>query len=431
MSECSMAHDNESAANAYAAEETSAPAARVAVLKFGGSSVADAERMHEVARIVKKYTEKGYRLSVIVSAMGDTTNRLLELAGDVSDEFDGREIDQLLATGEQQSVALLALALKKEGVPALSFTAAQAGFHAKGFPTEGRIYRVDPKAVVMAMESGKVAVVAGFQAMTDEGDIITLGRGGSDLSAVALAAAIRGECHILKDVTGVFSADPRVVAHPVKLNYFTYKECMELSTLGAKMLQARSVEVAARYEVPLYVASSFVEEEGTWIVKSNPVSEGLIIKGVVHDAKVAKVVLMGVPDVPGIAGRLFSSLAESGIGVEMIIQNNMRGGLNDIGFLVKKEFLDGTIEVCRTFSKDVGAQGVSFNSEIARVSIVGAGIANHPDIPSRMFNVLAEEGINIDMIASTALAVTCVVAASRAEDAVRALHEHFIEEGAA
>jgi aspartate kinase len=410
------------------AQEAPAREYRTAVLKFGGSSVADAERMHEVAGIIGKYIERGYRLAVIVSAMGNTTNRLLELAGNVSDELDGREIDQLLATGEQQSIALLALALKKEGIPALSLTAAQAGFHARGFPTEGRICRVDPKAVIEATANDKVAVVAGFQAITDEGDVITLGRGGSDLSAVALAAAIGGECHILKDVAGVCTADPRVVARPVKLDKFTYSECMELSTLGAKMLQARSVEVAARYEVPLYVASSFVEEGGTWIVKSYPVSEGMIIKGVVHDVNVAKVVMMGVPDVPGVAGRLFSNLAERGVSAEMIIQNNLRGGLNDIGFLVKKEALDGTIEVCRDFSRDIGAQGVSFNSEIARVSIVGAGIANHPDIPSRMFSTLAREGINIDMIASTALAVTCVVASTRGEDAVRALHEHFIEE---
>lgn len=403
---------------------------KVAVLKFGGSSVADAERMREVARIVRRYQEDGYMLSVIVSAMGNTTNNLLALAQDVSDEFDGREIDQLLATGEQQSVALLALSLKQEGIPAQSFTAGQAGFRANGFPTEGRIYRVDPVAVVAAMEAGRVAVVAGFQALTDDGDVITLGRGGSDLSAVALAAALGGECHILKDVVGVMSADPKVVRAPVKLGVLSYKECMELSALGAKMLQARSVEVAERYEVPLYVASSFVEEEGTWIVKSNPVSEGLVVKGVVSDTKVAKVVVMGVPDVPGVAGRLFSSLAKRNIGAEMIIQNNMRGGLNDIGFLVKKEYLDSAIEVCRDFSHEVEAQGVSFNTEIARVSIVGSGIANHPDIPSRMFNSLAEEGINIDMIASTALAVTCVVASTRAGDAVRALHEHFIEEGA-
>ena len=403
---------------------------KIAVLKFGGSSVADSQRMRKVAAIIIGYQKKGYLLAVIVSAMGNTTNDLLALAQDVSDESGGREIDQLLATGEQQSVALLALALNREGIPAQSFTASQAGFYANGFPTEGRIYRVDPKGVIKAMEDGKVAVVAGFQAITDSGDVITLGRGGSDLSAVALAAAIGGECHLLKDVAGVMSADPKVVKAPIKLKHFTYQECMELSSLGAKMLQARSVEVASRYEVQLYVASSFVDEEGTWIVKSNPVSEGLAIKGVVHDLKVAKVVMMGVPDVPGVAGRLFSSLADKGIGAEMILQNNMRGGLNDIGFLVKKEFLDGAIDVCRDFSRDIGAQGVSFNTEIARVSIVGAGIANHPDIPSRMFTVLAEEGINIDMIASTALTVTCIVASPRAEDAVRALHEHFIEEGA-
>jgi aspartate kinase len=403
---------------------------RTAVLKFGGSSVADAERMREVALIIKGYREKNYKIAVIVSAMGNTTNRLLELAGDVTDEFDGREIDQLLATGEQQSIALLALALKHEGIPAQSFTASQAGFYANGFPMEGRIYRVDPKNVAAAMDNGLVAVVAGFQAITDKGDVITLGRGGSDLSAVALAAALGGECHILKDVPGVMSADPRVVKAPVKLRYLSYQECMELSSLGAKMLQARSVEVAARYEAPFYVASSFTKEEGTWIVKNVPVSEGLIIKSVVHDAKVAKVVMMGVPDVPGIAGRLFTSLSDLGIGAEMIIQNNMRGGLNDIGFLIRKENLDGAIDVCRKFSSDVNAQGVSFNTEIARVSIVGAGIANHPDIPSRMFTVLAKEGINIDMIASSALAVTCVVSATRAEDAVRALHEHFIEEAA-
>jgi aspartate kinase len=403
---------------------------RNAVLKFGGSSVADAERMKEVAKIIRTYTDKGYLLSVIVSAMGNTTNDLLTMAQDVSDEFDDREIDQLLATGEQQSIALLALALKKEGITAQSFTAAQAGFYAKGLPTKGRIYRVEPEAVTEAMENGMVAVVAGFQAITYNGDVITLGRGGSDLSAVALAAAINGECHILKDVPGVMSADPRIIKKPVKLNYFTYSECMELSSLGAKMLQARSVEMAARYEVPLYVASSFVDEEGTWIVKNNPVSEGLVIKGVVHDAKVTKVVMMGVPDVPGIAARLFSNLAARGIGAEMIIQNQTRGGLTDIGFLVKKEFLDSAIDICRDFSREINAQGVSFNTEIARVSIVGGGIANHPDIPSRMFSTLAQEGINIDMIASTALAVTCVVAAPRAEDAVRALHKHFIEEEA-
>ena len=400
------------------------------VLKFGGSSVADPDRMREVSARIRRIREQGFRVAVVVSAMGSTTDRLLALARDVSFYGSGREIDQLLATGEQQSVALLALALQQEGVPALSFTAAQAGFKAKGFPTEGRLYRVEAQAVERASLEGVVPVVTGFQAITDSGDVITLGRGGSDLSAVALAGALKARsCQILKDVTGIMSGDPKVVRRPRKLEKLSYEECMELSVQGAKVLQARSVELAARYEVPLYVASSFVDEEGTWVV-SSPVSEGLVIKAVVHDAKVAKVALLGVPDIPGVAARLFSNLAEKGSGAEMIIQNGMRGGVNDIGVLVKKAHLDEAIETCRIMSREMGAQGVSFDTEIARVSVVGAGIANHPEMPARMFQVLAEEGVNIDMIASTALALTCVVAAPRAEDAVRALHDHFIEEAA-
>ena len=390
------------------------------VLKFGGSSVADSARMRHVAQIVKKTREEGYRVAVVVSAMGNTTDDLLALASDVASEADGREMDQLLATGEQQSVALLALALKQFGLPAQS--------RAKGFPMEGRIYRIEPDAVEKVLNEGTVAVITGFQAITDNGDVITLGRGGSDLSAVALAASLGAQsCRLLKDVTGVMTGDPRVVKNPRKLKQIGFDECMEMAVQGANVLQARSVEMAARYDVPLYVGSSFVEEEGTWVM-SNPVTEGLIIKAVVHDMKAAKVVLLGVPDIPGVAARLFANLAEKGVGAEMIIQNNMRGGVNDIGFLVKKTNLEVASQVCREMCREVDAQGVSFDTEIARVSIVGAGIANHPEIPSKMFNILAEAGINIEMIASTALAITCVVGSSRAEDAVRELHDHFIDE---
>lgn len=404
--------------------------APLTVLKFGGSSVADSERMLHVAQIVKKVRGEGNRVTVVVSAMGNTTDELLALAGNVATEADGREMDQLLATGEQQSVALLALALKQSGIPAQSFTAQQAGIHAKGFPMEGRIYRIEPAAVERALDEGKVAVVTGFQAITDDGDVITLGRGGSDLSAVALAASLGADsCRLLKDVTGILTGDPRVVSNPRKLKSIGFAECIELSALGAGVLQARSVEVAERYNVPIYVGSSFVEEEGTWVM-SSPVTEGLIIKAVVHDSKVAKVVLLGVPDIPGIAARLFSQLADRGIGAEMIIQNNMRGGVNDIGFLVKKAHLEEASRVCRELCREIDAQGVSFDTEIARVSIVGAGIANHPEVPSKMFNILAEAGINIEMIASTSLAITCIVGSSRAEDAVRELHDHFIDEAA-
>lgn len=395
------------------------------VLKFGGSSVADSERMKRAAQIVKKTRDKGFRVAVVVSAMGNTTDDLLALAGDIASETDGREMDQLLATGEQQSVALLSLALKQLGLPAQSFTARQAGIRAKGFPMEGRICKIEPEAVEKALDEGIVAVIAGFQGITDAGDVITLGRGGSDLSAVAMAAALGAEsCRLLKDVPGISTGDPRVVKNPVKLRSIGFEECMEMAVQGAGVLQARSVEMAARYGVTLY-AGSGEEEEGT-LVMSNPVTEGLIIKAVVSDTNSARVVLLGVPDIPGVAARLFSNLAEEGVGVEMIIQNNMRGGVNDIGFLVKKTNLEVAIQVCRKMCREVDAQGVSFDTEIARVSIVGAGIANHPEIPSKMFTILAEAGINIEMIASTSLAVTCVVGSAHVDEAVRELHDHFI-----
>ncbi len=400
------------------------------VLKFGGSSVADSNLMRRVAGIVKKTRERGFRVAVVVSAMGNTTDDLLALAGDVASETDGREMDQLLATGEQQSVALLSLALKQLGIPAQSFTARQAGIRANGFPMEGRIYKIEPEAVEKVLDDGVVAVIAGFQAITDAGDVITLGRGGSDLSAVAMAAALGAEsCRLLKDVSGIMTGDPRVVKHPRILRRIGFDECMEMAVQGANVLQARSVEMAARYNVPLYVGSELAEEEGT-LVMSNPVTEGLIIKAVVSDTKSARVVLLGVPDIPGVAARLFSDLAEEGVGADMIIQNNMRGGVNDIGFLVKKASLETASRVCRKMCREVDAQGVSFDTEIARVSIVGAGIANHPEIPSKMFTILAEAGINIEMIASTSLAVTCVVGSARAADAVRALHDRFIGEAA-
>lgn len=398
------------------------------VLKFGGTSVADAERMKHVAEIVKKIRDENNRVAVVVSAMGSMTDDLLALAEDVSMTRDGREIDQLLATGEQQSVALLSLALQQSGIPAQSFTARQAGIKAKGFPMEGRIYDIEPQAVEKVLNEGTVAVITGFQAISDNGDVITLGRGGSDLSAVALAAALKADsCRLLKDVEGIYTADPRVVPQAKKIKEMDFDECMELAVKGAGVLQARSVEMAARYKVPLYVASSFVEEEGTWVM-NNPVTEGLVIKSVVHDTKVAKVVIYGVPDTPGMAAGLFTSLAEQGVGVMMIIQNNMRGGVNDIGFLVKKTDLEKGIQVCRKYCRETDAQGVSFDTEISRVSIIGAGIANHPEVPSKMFKILAEANVNIEMIASSSMAITVIVASNHAEEAVLALHKAFIEE---
>lgn len=256
------------------------------VLKFGGTSVAGPERMKHVAGIVKKTREQGFRVAVVVSAMGNMTDDLLAMADNVANTKNGREMDQLLATGEQQSVALLSLALQQYGLPAQSFTALQAGIKAEGFPMEGRIYRIEPDAVEKVLNEGTVAVITGFQAITDSGDVITLGRGGSDLSAVALAGAMKADsCQLLKDVAGIMTGDPRVVRRPYKMKQIGFDECIEMAVQGANVLQARSVEMAARYEIPLYVGSSFVEEEGTWVM-SNPVTEGLIIKAVVHDSKV-------------------------------------------------------------------------------------------------------------------------------------------------
>jgi aspartate kinase len=396
------------------------------VFKFGGSSVATADKIRAVARRVAAYVRQGDSIVVVVSAMGKTTDGLIRLAMEVAPSLNRREMDQLLATGEQQTIALLALALEGEGVRSRSFTGSQAGFLVEGHYSEGRIRRMEPQLVERSLAAGEVAVVAGFQGVLPNGDTITLGRGGSDLSAIALAASLEADsCHIYTDVDGIYSADPRVVPEARKLDYISYQECLEMAVAGSKVLQSRSVELAARMELPVYVASTFSNEEGTWVMNFD-VNEGLVVKAVVSDRETAKVAVLGVPDVPGVAARLFSALADRGVGAEMIIQSVMRGQVNDIGFLVKKSLLGDAIEVCRDLVRDIGAQGVTYDTEIARVSVIGAGIANHPEIPSQMFSILAAEGINLDMIAATSMAITCVVAAPKMDQAVQALHGHFL-----
>jgi len=398
------------------------------VLKFGGSSVATVERIRNVAgRIKGDYVDKGYEVAVVVSAMGKTTDNLIELARKTSSVSDGREIDQLLVTGEQQSAALLALALKDLGLKAKSFNGSQAGFIAYGHHTEGRITDVNPKRVEEWLSEGGVAVVTGFQGINELGDFMTLGRGGSDLSAVALAVALDGEfCHIYTDVDGIYTADPKVASGAIKLSSVSYEECIEMAALGAKVLQARSVEFASLYKMPIYVSSSIVDGEGTW-VREEGIKEGLVIKAVVHDKNVAKIAVLGVPDVPGIAAGLFSRLAERGVGVEMIIQSVMRGDVNDIAFLVKETLLGDAIEVCSEYAREIDAQGVTYDSEVGRVSIIGVGLSVHPDIPAQMFSVLSREGINIDMISSTSNSITCVISSTSVDKAVSSLHKHFME----
>jgi len=398
------------------------------VLKFGGSSVATPEKMAFVAAKIKKFHQLGGRTVVVVSAMGDTTNRLLQLAKEFCTASRHREIDQLVATGEQQSTALLAMALENLGLKAQSLSGPLVGIKGRGSYTDGRINGIDPRNILEILEEGAIPVVAGFQAVNEKGDIITLGRGGSDLSAVALAAALEAEkCCIFTDVAGIYTADPRVVPNARKLEKVSYGECMEMSSMGAKVMQARSVELAARYEVPVYVASSFSDERGTWIVRED-VRENFLVRAVASDTDVAKVALLGVPDVPGMAAKVFDALSSGGVSAEMIIQSVMRGQINDIAFLVKKESLGDAIDICRNISKEIKAQGVAFDTEIGKVSIIGAGIASHPEVPAKMFSALAAEGINLDMISSTSMSITCVVGAKDVDKASRVLHKIFIEE---
>jgi len=402
---------------------------RLQVMKFGGSSVATPERMALVASKIKKFHQEVGRTVVVVSAMGDTTDRLLQLAREFCTASRHREIDQLVATGEQQSTALLAMALEREGLKAQSLSGALVGIKARGPYTDGRINGIDPKNVINILEDGAIPVVAGFQAVNEKGDIVTLGRGGSDLSAVALAAALDAEkCCIFTDVAGIYTADPRMVPAARKLEKISYEECMEMASMGAKVMQARSVELAERYDVSVYVASSFSEERGTWIVRED-VKENFLVKAVASDTNVAKVALLGVPDVPGMAAEVFQALSSGGVSAEMIIQSVMRGQINDIAFLVKKESLGDAIDICRDIARKIKAQGVAFDTEIGKVSIIGAGITSHPEVPARMFAALASEGINLDMISSTALSITCVVGAKDVEKAAKTLHKVFIEEG--
>lgn len=400
----------------------------IEVLKYGGSSLAGEGRITDVAKQVADLHRKGVSLVVVVSAVGHTTKNLIETANGFACRLNRREMDQLISTGEQQSMALLTMALGKRDVPARSFAGWQAGIRAGGVFSDGRISSVDPRMVARSLEKGEVAVVAGFQGVTDEGDVITLGRGGSDLSAVALAAALEADCcRIFTDVEGVFSADPRLVPKAFRLERISSGECMEMAAAGARVLQARSVELAWRYEVPLFVGSSFEKGRGTWIMRDD-VSEGFVVRSITHDTEVAKVAVLGVPDIPGIAARVFSSLSEAGVGAEMIIQSIMRGQVNDIAFLVRKEFLGEAIDVCRKTARDIEAQGVAFDTEVGKISLVGAGLSNHPDAPARMFSVLAGESVNIDMISSTSMSITCLVSSADVKKAVVALHKAFIEE---
>jgi aspartate kinase len=396
------------------------------VQKYGGSSVADTEKVKGVARRVVETAKGGHRVVVVVSAMGKTTDGLIRLAHDVTATPGERELDMLLATGEQVSIALLAMAIDALGHPARSFTGDQAGIRTDAAHTRARIVGIDAEKVQRALDDGRVAIVAGFQGVTDADDITTLGRGGSDLTAVALAATLGADvCEIYTDVDGVYTADPNIVPDARKLSRVSYDEMLEMASLGARVLQSRSVEFAKKYGVPLHVRSTFKADPGTLVTMEDRNMEAVVVTGVTHDRGQAKVSILRVPDRPGIAAQVFGAVAERGIVVDMIVQNISRDGYTDISFTLPRTDREKAVGVLSDVARRIGAEGVAHDDRIAKVSIVGVGMRSHSGVASRMFHTLSGESINIQMISTSEIAVSCVIEDKYTELAVRALHDAF------
>ena len=396
------------------------------VQKYGGTSVGDAERIRAVADHVARTKRSGADVVVVVSAMGKTTDDLIRLAGEVSSVQPPREYDMLVSSGERISTALLCMALADLGVAASSFTGSQAGIVTDTDHTKAKIVDIRAGRLTEALAQGRVPVVAGFQGVSTERDVTTLGRGASDLTAVALAAVLGADvCEIYTDVTGVFSADPRVVPDAHKLSRVSFEEMLEIAAAGGRVLHLRSAEFARNHNVPLQVRSSFTWEPGTWIVEEDTSMEQAVVTAVIHDTSQAKVTVGGVPDKPGIAARLFRSLADVSVNVDDIVQNASVHGTTDISFTVPRTDLKTAVEVAGRLVEDLGADDVTSDEDVAKVSVIGAGMKSHPGVTATMFETLAEEGINIDLISTSTIRISCIVRVADAERAVRALHRAF------
>ena len=396
------------------------------VQKFGGTSVGDVERIKRVAERVVLSAEAGQQVCVVVSAMGQTTDELVEMAGRISPAPHGREMDMLLTAGERISMALLSMAIIELGREAVSFTGSQAGIVTDTTHGKARIVEVRASRVIEALEAGKIVIVAGFQGVSTDFDVTTLGRGGSDTTAVALAAALKADaCEIYTDVRGVFTADPRIVPEARKLHVVSYEEMLELSASGAKVLMLRSVEYARNYGVPIHVRSSFDEEPGTWVKEEDERMEQAIISGIAHDTSEAKVTILGVPDQPGVAARVFRPLADESVNVDMIVQNASHDGRTDIFFTLPKDDLRRAQPILEGIRAAVGAEGIETDAEIAKVSLVGAGMKTHPGVAAKMFDALADANINIEIISTSSIRVSCVVRAVEVDRAVKVVHEAF------
>ena len=396
------------------------------VQKYGGTSVGDVDRIKNVARRCIATQKAGNDVVVVVSAMSGETNRLLSLVSQIAERPNQREQDVVVATGEQVSIGLVALAIQSLGGNATSFLGHQCRVVTDSIFSKARIKSIDAEKLFAVLQKKHIAVVAGFQGIDEEGNITTLGRGGSDTTAVAIAAAIKADaCEIYTDVDGVYTTDPNVSPAARKLSKISYEEMMEFASLGAKVLQIRSVEIAMKYKVPLWVKSSFSDHPGTLVCEEDPSMEDVLVSGIAFDRNEAKIAVRGVPDVPGIAAKIFGALSEKSIVVDLIVQNVAKDGKTDLTFTVSKPDFASAKEVVKSVAKAIKADGVETDDQVAKVSIVGVGMRNHSGVAATMFEVLAKEGINIQMISTSEIKVSCLIHSNYTELAVRALHTAF------
>lgn len=396
------------------------------VMKFGGSSVGSTERMQRVARRIADYKEAGHRVAVVVSAMGDTTDDLIDQSKLLNSNPPAREMDMLLTTGEQISVALLSMAIHQIGHTAISLTGWQAGIRTEAVHGKARITDIDPNRIFRAFEEGHAVIVAGFQGMSVDGEITTLGRGGSDTTAVALAAAVNADvCEIYTDVDGVYSTDPRIVKCARKLNEISYDEMLELANLGAAVLHPRAVEYAKQYNVRLVVRSSFTQNEGTSVKEETVMEQGVTVRGIAYDKNVARISILGVEDIPGVLAKVFGALASNEINVDIIVQSGVQDGKADFSFTVSLGDKDKAIAVVESIRGEVPFREVNSEEDLVKVSIVGAGMVSNPGVAAKMFDVISNLGISIKLVSTSEIRVSCVIAAEPVQDVVRALHTAY------
>jgi aspartate kinase len=396
------------------------------VMKFGGSSVGSTERMQRVARRIADYKEAGHQVVVVVSAMGDTTDDLIDQSKQLNQNPPSREMDMLLTTGEQISVALLSMTVNQIGHKAMSFTGWQAGIRTEAVHGKARITDIRPDRIFNALEEGNAVIIAGFQGMTEEGEITTLGRGGSDTTAVALAAAIKADvCEIYTDVDGIYSTDPRIVKCARKLDEISYDEMLELANLGAAVLHPRAVEYAKNYNVPLVVRSSFTQNEGTRVMEEAVMEQGIVVRGIAYDKNVARISILGVEDIPGVLAKVFGALASSGIDVDIIVQSGVQDGKADFAFTVSLGDKEKALHVVEGIRAEVPYRELNSEENLVKVSIVGAGMVSNPGVAAKMFEVLYNLGVSIKMVTTSEIRLSCIIAAEPVHEVVRGLHSAY------